>query len=125
MENNRINNTIEIDKDKFQFDVDVYIFKEEGHLTAYCPSLDLATTGTDFQDAVKNFYECLQLHLECCMEMGTFEEDLKEHGWKISTKRVVPPSFRTQLHRPQLSALMQSNTNYERISAPVRIAATV
>ena len=52
-------------------------------MAAYCPSLDLATTGTDFQDAVKNFYECLQLHVECCMKMGTFEEDLKEHGWKV------------------------------------------
>ena len=121
MENRRRNNTIEIEKDKFRFDVDVYIFKEEEHLTAYCPSLDLATTGIDFQDAVKNFYECLQLHVECCMEMGTFEEDLKEHGWKVGGKRVVPPSFRTQLRRPQLSALMQSNTNYERISAPIRI----
>ena len=123
MENKRRNNTIEIAKNKFRFDVDVYIFREEEHMTAYCPSLDLATTGTDFQDAVKNFYECLQLHVECCMEMGTFEEDLKEHEWKVSSKRVVPPSFRTQLKSPQLSELMQSSTNFERISAPVRIAA--
>ena len=123
METKRRNNTIEVENNRFRFDVDVYIFKEDEHLTAYFPSLDLASTGTDFQDAVKNFYECLQLHVECCMEMGTFEEDLKEHGWKVGAKRVVPPSFRTQLRRPQLSALMQSNTNYERISAPVRIAA--
>ena len=123
MENKHRNNTIEIDNDTFRFNVDVYIFKEEDHLTAYCPSLDLATTGTDFQDALKNFYECLQLHVECCMEMGTFEEDLKEHGWRVSQKRLVPPSFLTQLKRPQLSELMRSNTNYERISAPVRIAA--
>lgn len=94
MENKRRNNTIEIDKDKFRFDVDVYIFREEEHMTAYCPSLDLATTGTDFQDALKNFYECLQLHVECCLEMGTFKEDLKEHGWKVSKKKIVPPSFR-------------------------------
>lgn len=123
METKHRNNTIEVESNRFRFDVDVYIFREEEHMTAYCPSLDLATTGTDFHDAVKNFYECLQLHVECCMEMGTFEEDLKEHGWKVGSKRVVPPSFRTQLRRPQLSALMQSNTNYERISAPVRIAA--
>jgi predicted RNase H-like HicB family nuclease len=122
MENKRRNNTIEIDKDKFRFDVDVYIFREEEHMTAYCPSLDLATTGTDFQDALKNFYECLQLHVECCLEMGTFEEDLKEHGWKVSEKKIVPPSFRTQLRNRLLSGLLQSNTNYERISAPVRIA---
>ena len=123
MENNRRNNTIEIDKNEFRFDVDMYIFKEEEHIAAYCPSLDLATTSSDFQDAVKNFYECLQLHVECCMEMGTFEEDLKEHGWEVGEKRVVPPSFRTQLRRPQPAGLLQSNTNYERISAPVRIAA--
>ena len=83
METEHRNNMIEIYKDKFRFDVDVYIFKEEEHMTAYCPSLDLATTGIDFQDAVKNFYECLQLHVECCMEMGTLVEDLKEHEWKM------------------------------------------
>lgn len=123
MENTRRNNTIGIDNNRFRFNVDVYIFREEEHMTAYCPSLDLATTGTDFQDAVKNFYECLQLHVECCMEMGTFEEDLKEHGWKVSDKKIVPPSFRTQLRNRQLSRLLQSNTNYERFSAPVRISA--
>ena len=123
MNKQRVKNTIEIENDRFRFDVDVYLFKEGDHLTAYCPSLDLATTGSDFQDAVKNFYECLQLHVECCLEMGTFEEDMREHGWKVSEKRLVPPSFSTQLKRPQLSALMKSNTNYERISAPVRIAA--
>lgn len=123
MENKHKNNTIEIENDEFRFNVDVYIFKEEEHLTAYCPSLDLATTGSDFQDAMKNFYECLQLHVECCLEMGTFVDDLKEHGWKVSEKGIVPPSFRTQLRNRQLSGLMQSNTNYERISAPVRIAA--
>ena len=122
MDNKRRNNTIEIDNDKFRFNVDLYIFKEEEHVAAYCPSLDLATTGTDFQDALKNFYECLQLHLECCIDMGTFEEDLKEHGWKISKKKIVPPSFRTQLKNRQLSGLLQSNTNYERISAPVRLS---
>ncbi len=116
------NSTIEVNDNRFRFNVDVYLFNEQGHMTAYCPSLDIATTGTDFQDAIKNFYECLQLYVECCLEMGTFEEDLKEHGWKVGEKKIVPPTFRTLLRRPQLSALMQSNTNYKRISAPIRIA---
>ena len=111
MKNSSRNNTIEVENNKFRFEVDVYIFREGDHLTAYCPSLDLVTTGTDFQDALKNFYECLQLHVECCIEMGTFEEDLKEHGWKVTEKKVVPPSFHTLLKRPQLSELMKSNTN--------------
>lgn len=123
MENNRRNNTIVIDNNRFRFDVDVYIFHEDGHLTAYCPSLDLATTGTDFQDTLKNFYECLQLHVDCCIKMGTLEEDLKEHGWKVNAKKITPPSFRTQLKNRQLSGLLQSNTNFERISAPIRISA--
>lgn len=123
MPNSHRNNTVEIADGKIRFDVDVYVFKEQDHLAAYCPSLDLASTGTDFQDAVKNFYECLQLHVECCSEMGTFEEDLREHGWKVGAKKVVPPTFRAQLKRPQLSQLMQSGINYERISAPVRIPA--
>ena len=88
------NSTIEVNDNRFRFNVDVYLFNEQGHMTVYCPSLDIATTGTDFQDAIKNFYECLQLYA----------------------------TFRTLLRRPQLSALMQSNTNYKRISAPIRIA---
>ena len=40
METKHRNNMTEIDKDKFRFDVDVYIFKEEEHMAAYCPSLD-------------------------------------------------------------------------------------
>lgn len=95
MDNKHRNNNIEIDNEKFRFNVDVYIFEEGDHLTAYCPSLDLATTGTDFQDALKNFYECLQLHVECCMEMGTFEEDLKEHGWRVSQKKISCSSCRS------------------------------
>ena len=59
METKHRNNMTEIDKDKFRFDVDVYIFKEEEHMAAYCPSLDLATTGIDFQDSrAKSFYLC-------------------------------------------------------------------
>lgn len=118
-------NKITVDNGALRFDVDVYVFryKEEERLTAYCPSLDLATTGDDFQDALKNFYECLQLHVECCTEMGTLEEDLKAHGWKLSAKKIVPPTFRTQLRNKQLSDLLHSHTNYERISAPVRISA--
>lgn len=59
------NNYIEVNDNKSRFNVDVFIFNEQDNLTAYCPSLNLATTGTDFQDAIKNYCECLQMHVEC------------------------------------------------------------
>ena len=66
-----------------RFDISYYIFQSEGQYIAYCPSLDLTTTGEDFNDAVFQFHECFQLYVETCLEMGTLLEDLKNHGWKL------------------------------------------
>ena len=84
------NNSIEIKNNRFMYNVDVYTFNEQDHMTAYCPSLDLATTGANYQDTVKNFNECLQLQVECCMEMGRFEDNLKEHSWHYTSRTHCP-----------------------------------
>ena len=62
MNNNKKTDTIRVDKDSFRFNVDIYIFKERENYISYCPSLDICSSGVDFNDALKNFYEAFELY---------------------------------------------------------------
>lgn len=71
---------------EYTFHLDVFVFPdkdEEGTLDAYCPALDLITTGTSIDEAIHNFCECFKLHIECCIEWGTLQDDLRTHGWNF------------------------------------------
>ena len=106
-------------------DISIYIFREGEHYVAYCPSFDVSSTGTDYLDAVKNFYECLQLHLDCCASAGTLADDLRAHGWRVGDDgKLVPPSFSSLSLKPEMSALLAGSQNYERIVTPMHIQAT-
>ena len=80
MNNNKKTDTIRVDKDSFRFNVDIYIFKERENYISYCPSLDICSSGVDFNDALKNFYEAFELYADYWVENGTLEEDLVAHG---------------------------------------------
>ena len=67
---------------EYRFRLEFYVFQEGGVYIAYCPSLDISTSGDTFNEAVGNFYERFQLHVECCVEYGTLLKDLTAHGWK-------------------------------------------
>ena len=110
-------------KDDYRFVIEYYIFREGDNLTAYCPSLDISTSGKDYGDAVKNFYERIQIYVENCLEMGTLWDDLKEHGWKVSEKKLTPPSFNRLVRKPEMTKLLGDHISYEKVSAPMRIAA--
>lgn len=75
--------TVHIDKDAFRFNVDIYVFRERENYISYCPSLDICSSGKDFNDAVKNFYEAFELYVDYWTEHGTLESDLKAHGWEV------------------------------------------
>ena len=49
-------------KGEYRFAIEYYIFREGDNLIAYCPSLDISTSGKDYSDAVKNFYERFQIY---------------------------------------------------------------
>ena len=74
---------------EYRFAIEYYIFREGENLIAYCPSLDISTSGKDYGDAVKNFYERFQIYVETCLEMGTLWDDLKDHGWKVTDKKLT------------------------------------
>lgn len=50
---------------------------------AYCPALDITSTGEDINDVVTQFYEHFQLYVECCLKDNTLIQDLQNHGWKL------------------------------------------
>lgn len=110
---------------EYRFRIEYYVFVENGTYIAYCPSLDISTSGKTFNEAVGNFYECFQLHMECCIECGSLCDDLRAHGWKMRAKSIQPPTFVALMKKPEMKKLMQGGIGFEKIIAPVRIPAVV
>lgn len=110
---------------EYSFDIEFFVFREKDRYIAYCPSLDISTSGENFNDAIGNFYEMFQLHIECCLEAGTLYEDLIAHGWKIKKKSMSPPSFHSLMKQPEMKSLMEGNIGYEKVVAPVKVPAFV
>lgn len=68
--NDTIKATIEAtDKlaNEYRLPIEFFVFKEGEVLIAYCPSLDLSSSGTTFNEAVANLREALGLFIECSM----------------------------------------------------------
>jgi len=107
--------------DEFHFVMDFLIFQEDGVYVAYCPSLDISTCADTYNEAIGSFYEMFQLHIETCLEAGTLHDDLSSHGWKMSKDSITPPALFTLLKKPEVKKIFNSNTNFERISAPTTI----
>ena len=114
--------TIQVDHDMFRFNVDIYVFRERENYISYCPSLDICSSGKDFNDAIKNFYEAFELYVDYWTEHGTLETDLKAHGWEVEKHTAMPPRPQSLLEQPMFSELMSGDTAFERIVSPVRIA---
>ena len=79
---------------EYRFQLEFYVFQEDGVYIAYCPSLDISTSGDTFNEAVGNFHERFQLHVEWCVEHGTLLEDLAAHGWKVKRETSCLHRFR-------------------------------
>ena len=105
---------------QYKFNIEFYIFAEGDRQIAYCPSLDLSTSGASFNDAA--FYECFQLYIETCVDNGTLFDDLVAHGWKITQRTLRAPAFSTLLKKPELKHLVNSGIGFEKIVAPAQIA---
>ena len=125
---NRI--TVETDtnngrQSEYRFSLEFFVFQENGLQIAYCPSLDISTSGATFNEAVGNFYEMFQLYIECCVENNTLHDDLLAHGWKVQKKQMLPPTFSVLMRKPEMKKLMKGNIGYEKVVAPARIPMAV
>lgn len=104
-----------------RFNLHYYVFKDEDSYIAYCPALDITTSGTDFNDAVAQFYENFQLYIECCLEDGTLIEDLLDHGWKLQGAQLIQPSFDELLRKQEFRCLLDSDKEFDKLNAPLRL----
>ena len=93
---------------EYRFFLEIFVFQENGVQIAYCPSLDISTSGTTFNEAVGNFYEMFQLYIECCVENNTLHDDLVAHGWKLQKKQMQPPTFSVLMRKPEMKKLMKT-----------------
>lgn len=103
------------DQEEYRFQIDFYLFREDGLYIAYCPALDLSSSGETHTEAVSNFYEAFQLYVETCLEAGTLIDDLKQQGWEVKDATIAPPKFMFLMKKPEFSSLIESQIDYERI----------
>lgn len=115
-------NDIHSDERDFRFNVDIYVFRERENYISYCPSLDICSSGKDFNDAVKNFYEAFELYAAYWAEHGTLESDLRAHGWEVESHSARPPRPQRLLEQAMFGELMEGDTAFERIVSPVHVA---
>ena len=116
-------NKVSVQGDSYRFEIDIYVFQDGKDYISYCPSLDICSAGTDYIDALENFYEALGLYVDYWAEHHTLEKDLQEHGWKIGTRTMTPPPLAVLAGKPMFNELISSNRSFERMVAPVHIAA--
>lgn len=105
------------EKIKHKFIIQYYVYESDNIYVAYCPALDITSTGKDFNEAVAQFHEHFQLYLDFCLEEDTLIEDLKAHGWKLEGITLSQPSFGELLMKQEFKHLMESSTEYERLNA--------
>lgn len=108
---------------EYHFSIEFFVFQEDGSYIAYCPALDISSSGETFNDAISGFYEMFQLHVECCVENKTLYDDLLAHGWKMRKSNITPPRFSTLMRKPEMKKLMNGNIGFEKVVVPARIPA--
>jgi predicted RNase H-like HicB family nuclease len=113
------------DNVEYKFNIEFYVFMENSEYIAYCPSLDISTSGATFNEAVGNFHEMFQLHIECCLQSNTLHDDLTAHGWTLMKQSIKPPTFMALMKKPEMQKLMQGSIGFEKIVTPARIPAVV
>lgn len=119
----KLNTTAVDDNNRhYKFNIEYYVFVENGSYIAYCPALDLSSSGKTFNDAVSAFYECFQLYIESCIDSDTLFADLQAHGWKVSRKSIKAPAFTSLLKKPEMKRLVNSGIGFEKIVSPAQIA---
>jgi predicted RNase H-like HicB family nuclease len=86
-----------------QFQLFGVVKKEGGWYVAHCPPLDITTQGRTEKEAKKNLIEASELFVTSCFERGTFEQALRELGWRVVAEPASPHAgkARKQSQHPQ------------------------
>ena len=108
---------------EYRFKIEFLVFQEDGTYIAYCPALDISSSGESFNEAVGNFYEMFQLHIECCIENNTLHDDLLAHGWVLEKEDVLPPQFSSLVGKKEVKRLLNNSIGFEKVVGTARIPA--
>lgn len=97
----------------FEFDIAVDFYRQGDFIIAYSPDFDLSTYSKSIEGAKTAFEDALAVFLEETLAKGTFFNELKELGWKMT---LVPiPNFikpsKTRRHNRLHSADIINSTN--------------
>ena len=113
----------EDNRSEYRFQIEFLVFQENGVYVSYCPALDISSSGKSFNEAIGNFYEMFQLHIECCIENNTLHDDLLAHGWVLDKEDVFPPKFSSLVRKKELQRLLNGSFGFEKVVGSVRIPA--
>ena len=80
-----------MNKAMLKFNLPVSILREGKKFIAYTPALDLSTSGESYKEAKKRFGEVVEIFFEEIIKKGTFEEVLRDLGWRRIQTKWSPP----------------------------------
>ena len=63
------------------------IWQEGNMYTAYCPELDVASCGSDVEEARENLLEVIKIQLEETATLGTLKAFLEDAGYDVETTK--------------------------------------
>jgi predicted RNase H-like HicB family nuclease len=81
---------------KIRYGVQVSFLREGSQFVAYCPALDLGTSGDTFEQARENFRDASRIFIEDLIADGTVEEVLSSLGWELKENEWCPPMIVSQ-----------------------------
>ena len=80
-----------MNKAMLEFNLSVSILREGKKFIAYTPALDLSTSGESYKEAKKRFEEIVGIFFKEIIKKGTFEEVLRDLGWRRIQAKWSPP----------------------------------
>jgi predicted RNase H-like HicB family nuclease len=84
---------------RVRLSVPVIFTREAQHyVTAYCPALELSTSGRNVEQAQEMFKEALDLFVEDICRRGVVDQVMQELGWKKVHKAWMPPEIIASRH---------------------------
>jgi len=86
-------------KTMLKVNLPVSIIREGKNFVAYTPALDLSTSGKSYDETKKRFEEIVEIFFEETIKKGTFEESLRDLGWKKVQSKWTPPIVISQESR--------------------------
>lgn len=118
MEKQALKANICIGKHQIKTQLEVYLFEDDGVQMAYCPALNLSAYGDTIEEAKSEFAIILREHIEWCIQHGTLEADLVQHGWRVEKKCYAAPLTTDMLIGNDTLRKIVNYKNYERLILP-------